>query len=286
MNFLRWAPFLSAYRFAPHRVINGTARYLARARRPQWAVQAAIAAWIRRDGIDMTDFEPGPFATLEAFFLRRLLADRRPLGKGMLLSPVDGRLVAGGVLTAATTLPIKSRWLSLDAVVNGRASPAQSPIDLHEYVGGQAAVIFLSPRGYHRVHMPTGGTVREARWIPGRYFPQNEQALQHIDRVHERNERLVLRCQSTTGGQLLLIMVGASVIGGINLTDQASSVWRHRTPTTLDLQRARGEELGHFTFGSTVVVAIPRNTGTLLHAIGTDLKMGATLFAASGTSSG
>jgi phosphatidylserine decarboxylase len=127
--------------------------------------------------------------------------------------------------------------------------------------------------------MPVDGIINEARWIPGRHFPQNEQALQHIDRVHERNERLVLRCHTSAGSELLLVMVGASVIGGITLKGVPRSSWTRPTPAVLALHRARGEEIGHFTFGSTVVVALPRQCGPLLPAVGDDLRMGQTLVA-------
>lgn len=282
MSLIRSAAFLRAYRFAPHRLINGAARRLAQARRPRWAVASAISAWIRRDRIDMTDFEDGPFGSIEEFFLRRLRPGRRPLGPG-LLSPVDGRLLAVGPLAAETTLPIKGRHLSLDRLVNGRAGRTAPRLPLDDYAGGQMAVIFLSPRGYHRVHMPTDATIVESRWLPGRYFPQNEQALAHIDGVHERNERLVLRCRPTgqTTGQrqreLLLVLVGASVIGGINLADVPRSTWMRSCPTDLNLPRDRGQELGHFTFGSTVVLALPRGSAPIVRDVGDDLKMGETL---------
>lgn len=227
----------------------------------------------------MTDFEDGPFATLEDFFLRRLREGSRPLGTGV-VSPVDGKLIAGGVLAPDTTLPIKGRDLSLDVVVNGQrpADHALASILGKYRSGGQAAVIFLSPRGYHRVHMPVDGTIETARWIPGRYFPQNEHALQHIARVHERNERLVMHCRGDGGDSLVLVMVGASAIGGIILKDVPRATWTRATPVALNLRRRQGEEIGHFTFGSTVVLAVERGGGTMQASVGHDVKMGQTLF--------
>jgi phosphatidylserine decarboxylase len=134
-------------------------------------------------------------------------------------------------------------------------------------------VIFLSPRGYHYVHMPAAGVVRDCQWIPGRYFPQNADALEHIDAVYERNERAVLRLdlepprpspspdgarKGDEGGEALMVMVGASLVGGIHLDGIARADWVKKHAVPLGQRRARGQEVGHFTFGSTVVLLFPR----------------------------
>jgi phosphatidylserine decarboxylase len=118
-------------------------------------------------------------------------------------------------------------------------------------------VIFLTPRGYHRVHMPVAGTLESVRWIPGRYFPQNEDALDVIPRVYERNERATLSCRDGEGRPFLLVMVGASLIGGIHLEGVARREWMRTREVRLDRRLAQGDEIGHFAFGSTVVVLLP-----------------------------
>lgn len=271
-------PFLRAYRLFPHRLLNQGLAQLVRARRPRWAVDAAIRLWVRRAGIDLQDFEDRAFDSVEDFFLRRLRPGARPLARG-LVSPVDGRLLAAGEVTSDAVLMVKGQRLSIDRVVNGR----HHRLPLGAYQGGRYAVIFLSPRGYHYVHMPVDGEVVSCQWIPGRYFPQNEAALRHIPRVYERNERVVLRCRMRAGPELLLVMVGASLVGGIHLRGFDRAAWVHREAMPCSLRRGKGEELGHFTFGSTVVLLLPRGAaGPLLPPLSADLHMGQALFADSG----
>lgn len=273
MSSLRSAAF-GAYRWLPHRLVNRTARLVAQSRRPARAVEWAIAAWIRHDRIDMTDFEAGPFASIEAFFLRRLRPGARPIGEG-LVSPVDGRVVAEGAVTSEATFALKGHPVSLGEVVNG----GRHGLSLKPYCGGRFISVFLSPRGYHRIHMPLAGEIVDARWIPGRFFPQNERALRVIPGVYERNERLVLRCRSD-GGELLLVLVGASVVGGIHLDGARRTDWARAGVTPLALRRERGEEIAHFTFGSTVVmVAPPALAPRPLPRPGLDLSMGESLLA-------
>ena len=244
-----------------------------RARRPRFAVAAAQQLWIRTAGIELDDSEPGPFGSLEELFLRRLRPGTRPLQSGF-VSPVDGRLVAAGRLDGASTrLRVKGRPISLDLLVNGHGRHAL-PLDV--YAGGSYAVIFLSPSGYHRIHMPTDGEIIDVRWLPGRYFPQNDIALDHIDAAYERNERVVLQFSE----KLLLVLVGASLVGGIHLEAAPQAAWRRRAPLLLARPVARGDEIAHFSFGSTVVVLQPAVAQLrVVPNVGTQLRMGETLFA-------
>jgi phosphatidylserine decarboxylase len=283
VSFIRSAAFLRAYRWFPHATINAVARRVARVRRPRWLVQAAVRAWIRRDQIDLdscTIHDPARFASLEELFLRRLRPGARPLDPAGVSAPVDGRVMAAGRLEADTRLPVKGSHLSLDRIVNGRRS--RTPLAVEPYLGGDYAVLFLSPRGYHRVHMPVDGELLDVRWLPGRLFPQNERALVHIAGVYERNERAVLRLQPADPGAtvpLLMVMVGASVVGGIELEGVSRAAWVGREPFPLAGRRARGAEIGHFTFGSTVIVVVPPGvTGPLVAKAGADVKMGERLW--------
>ncbi|HVT07811.1 MAG TPA: archaetidylserine decarboxylase [Polyangia bacterium] len=281
MSVIRSAPFLRAYHLFPHRAINGLARRLARARRPRCLVQALMRLWVRRDEIRLDDCavrDLAQFVSMEDFFLRRLRADARPIDPAGLAAPVDGRLVAAGTLEADTRLSVKGRWLSVARIVNGRV-PAD-PVPLDAYVGGSYAVLFLSPRGYHRVHAPVSGQLVDVRWVGGRFFPQNEQALARIPGVYERNERAVVRLRPAgSASDLLLVLVGASVVGGIELEGHRRADWVGPTPFALGRACARGAEIGHFTFGSTVIVFAPAGAaGDLIPAPGTDVQMGQRLW--------
>jgi phosphatidylserine decarboxylase len=271
------AAFLRRYHHLPHGFINQSFALLMRARWPRWLVRRAISGWIERDGIDMQDFEARPFLSLEDFFLRDLRPGARPLGAG-LVSPVDGRVVALGRIEPSAQLHVKGHCLSLERLVNGAgaATPERPALSLERYRGGHYVSIFLSPRGYHYVHMPAAGVVHEARWLAGRFFPQNEIALRHIPDVYEQNERLVLNLTLHGMGDALLVMVGASLIGGIQLALAPRPMFTRRRPLALEAQLAKGQRLGHFTFGSTVVLLLPPSAQPRC-ALGADVHMGEAL---------
>ena len=271
---LRSEPFFRAYRYLPHRLINLTAHKLAVATWPRPVVDAAIRTWIRRAAIDMSDFEERSYDSVEDFFLRKLRPGTRPLASG-LVSPVDGRLVGAGAMTKERPLVVKGQRISLDLLVNGKIHD----LPLASYEGGSFATLFLSPEGYHRIHMPEDGEILDCRWIPGRYFPQNEDALRYIHGIYERNERAVLRCRRDSGEEFLMVLVGASLVGGIHLEGLPRQAWIRPSAFPIHKRRAKGEEIAHFSFGSTVVLVLPRTMGGRLRPeIGSAVRMGETLW--------
>lgn len=286
MDLLTSNALLQSYFLLPHRLLNRSFSRLAMRSRPAWAVQAAIRAFARRSPLDLRDFEDGPFATVQEFFLRRLREGARPLGPGF-VSPVDGVIVASGEVEPDTALTLKGCEMSMERVVNG-AGPSEADTltwSLAPYVGGHYAALFLTPEGYHRLHMPADGTIVGWRWIPGRFFPQNASALARIAGVYERNERVGLRLRLDDGNELLMVLVGASLAGGIHVEglelralQRGGSEARIASGTT-SLRRRKGDELGHFRFGSTLVLVLPPGLGApLARPQGWGLKMGETLF--------
>lgn len=269
MNLHRHPTFLRLYQFLPHRLLNGVMGAIGRARGPRFAIEYTIRRWVERDGIDLDDFVDAPWETLEAFFLRSLRDGARPIGEG-LIAPADGIVVSAGACDAGTILQVKGKPISLDRLVHGASSRTIDLAPFQRYV-----TIFLTPRGYHHVHSPIDGELHDARWIPGRFFPQNEDALHHIDAIYERNERAVLRL-----GDLVLVMVGASLIGGIHLRDVERARWVQRAETPIGVRKAKGEAIGHFTFGSTVVTLLPSGYAGALPAPGTEIRMGQSLLTA------
>lgn len=255
--------FFRAYRAVPHAVINASFAAVARREHPRFLVRAAIRKWIDAERIDMTQFRDEEHPTLERFFLRRLRDGARPIGRG-LVSPVDGVVVAEGVIEGDAVLQVKGSPYRLSRLVNGRGL---HDVALAPFEGGRFLTIFLSPRGYHYVHAPIAGRLHDARWIPGRFFPQNEDALRHIDRIYERNERVVLRLDD-----LLTVMVGASVVGGIHV--RGVDALRRTTPHPLHRDVEKGEDLGFFTFGSTVVLVLPKGARAPRVHVGQEVRMG------------
>jgi phosphatidylserine decarboxylase len=268
MNPHRSRAFLRAYSLLPHRLLGAAARRLMRAERPRWAVRATIAVWIRRGRIELGECEPGPWRSVEAFFLRRLKAGARPQADGF-TSPADGVVAGTGPIEQGTILQVKGSPLNVARVLGAGAE------EVGALRGGRYVTIFLTPDGYHRLHMPCAAEVAEVRWIAGRFFPQNADALRVIPRIYERNERASLRCVAEGGAVFWMVLVGASLIGGIELEGLRRDEWARRTAFRWGRRFAKGEELGWFTFGSTVVIAAPRDmlrgTGP---AIGDGVRVG------------
>lgn len=273
MRLHRTRTFLRLYRYFPHRLLGQLARRIAVATRPRWAVDRAIDRWIASAGISTDEFLPGPFPSLEAFFLRRLRPGARTIADGV-VAPADGIVVGAGPISHATILQIKGVPLDLQRLVSGRGPG----LDLRAYEGGRYLTTFLTPHGYHHVHMPIACTVIDTRWVPGRAFPQNEDALRHIPRIYERNERVSLRCRDDAGHEFILVLVGASLIGGIHLVDREQPSWARPGATPWGARFARGDELGHFTFGSTVVLLVPPALAGAPPPTGAALRMGERLW--------
>lgn len=273
-DFFRSEPFFRIYRYLPHRLINLTAMKIAQTRWPRPAVDAAVQTWIRRAGIDMRDFEERSYDSVDDFFLRRLRPGARPLASG-LVSPVDGLLVGAGAIERDRPLRVKGQRISPARLVTGRVHE----LSLAAYEGGAFATLFLSPAGYHRIHMPEAGELLDCRWIPGRYFPQNEDALCHIHGIYERNERAVLRVRLDSGQEILMVLVGASLVGGIHLEGISRREWIRRSAVPIRRRAEKGEEIGHFAFGSTVVLLFPRPfAGRMIPAISSAVRMGEALW--------
>ena len=270
-------PFLPEYRLLPHRLVNGAAGILARARRPRVLIQRMIRAWIVRGGLDLSDFEPGPFESLEALFLRRLRPGARPPGQGV-VSPVDGEVVDAGTLAPWILLHVKGRAVPAERLVGGGP--------LGRLVGGAYVVVFLPPGGYHRVHMPDDGEIVGCRRVRGRFFPMSPDESRNVRDVYLRNERVALRCRLDRGGELYVVLVGASLVGGIQLEGLPRRSWaRGGAETPVSLPRRRGDEIGRFTFGSTVIV-LAEGPAVPLVAAGETVRMGRPLIAPAGTAPG
>jgi phosphatidylserine decarboxylase len=209
---------------------------------------------------DLTDAavsDPYAYPHFNAFFTRALKAGARPLAGDLrtLVSPVDGTMSQSGRLDGNRLLQAKGRHYTLQALLAGAASD-WAP----RFHGGSFATIYLAPYNYHRIHMPTDGTLQALWYVPGRLFSVNNTAAQRVQGVFARNERLVLLFEGAAG-PFAVIFVGALNVGSM------ATVWhgnitprRPRQAAALPLPpaserfRARGEEIGRFNMGSTVIL--------------------------------
>ncbi|MGE4535134.1 archaetidylserine decarboxylase [Halomonas sp.] len=238
----------------PHHLLSRLVGRLAECRQPALR-NALVRAFIRRFGVDMAEAaEPDPtaYATFNDFFTRALAADARPIGAGV-VSPADGRLSQFGAIEAGQLLQAKGHRFSAMDLLGGDGDAAR------RFLGGSFATVYLSPSDYHRVHMPVAGTLTEMVYVPGRLFSVNAATTAHVPGLFARNERLVCHFD-TKHGPMALVLVGAMIVAAIE------TVWAGQiTPLPRgDVQRirfetpvhlAKGEEMGRFKLGSTVVMA-------------------------------
>lgn len=217
----------------------------------------------------------GGFANLQQFFCRSLRPGLRPIAgdPGLLVSPADGRITACGAITAGELLQAKGHTYSV-AELLGDAARAEA------FLGGCYATVYLAPSDYHRVHAPEAGRIVEARYIPGARWSVNPHTAERVPRLFVQNERLVTYLE-TAHGTLATVMVGACLVGAIRVN--YDPLWNAGPgPHVADRRRydpapefARGQELGRFEFGSTVIlVAPPAMRTTLSAAPGQRIRMG------------
>ena len=275
------SPGLLLQHLLPHHLISRFVLRLTRVRsRP--VKNLVTRLFVRGFRPDMSDaIEPDPLAypDFNAFFTRALRADARPLAgdQRTLTSPVDGTVSQLGPITDGALLQAKGRHYTLDALLAGAA-----PDWARRFHAGSFATIYLAPYNYHRIHMPTDGTLRAIWYVPGRLFSVNAAAAAGIRDLFARNERLVLVFEGSAGA-FAVIFVGALNVGSM------ATVWhgdvtprRPRRgcalplPPEADRFRARGAEIGRFNMGSTVILLFERDRAVLDARLesGTALKMG------------
>lgn len=237
----------------PHHLLSRLVGYLAECR-VAWLKNALIRAFIKVFKVDMREAaEPDPtaYATFNDFFTRALTPHARPLGEG-LLCPADGTLSQFGPIEADKLLQAKGHRFSVVDLLGGDTQAAQ------RYSGGSYANVYLSPKDYHRVHMPLAGTLTEMVYVPGRLFSVNSATTDHVPNLFARNERLVCHFD-TEHGPMVVVLVGAMIVAAIEtvwagqVTPLSGQVQRIRFDEPIRLER--GAEMGRFKLGSTVVMA-------------------------------
>jgi phosphatidylserine decarboxylase len=234
----------------------------------------AYRAFARAVGADLTEaeLELVAYPTFGDFFARRLRRGARRVDPApeAIIAPCDGILAARGVATDGALVQAKGKNYRLDELLvdAGWATRLR---------GGAYATVYLSPRDYHRVHSPLDGRVVGYDYVPGALWPVNPHVAARRDRLLSRNERVVIRL-ATALGTLAVVMVGATGVGNIRLAHAPDSVtWRHageHRKVELDVAVARGDELGAFRLGSTVVMVFPPASVELAAEVGATLKFG------------
>lgn len=244
-----------ALRLLPRRKLSQAAGYLSDLRLPPTLARVVIGAYARAYRVDMSDTpeRDEPFESFDAFFTRPLRDEARPIECHVneLVSPSDGRLECAGSIAADGVIPVKG--------VSYRVGQLLGDEEFGDRLkGGHFAVVYLSPRDYHRVHSPVDGVVTSVRGIAGDQFPVN--SLGHVcsPTLFETNKRVVLEVATQDFGPVAVVMVGALIVGRITVSmlpeQRDVTVGVHRIEPALPV--VKGQELGAFHLGSTAVVCV------------------------------
>lgn len=256
--------FIALQYLLPHHLLSRLVGCLASTRQP-WIKDAFIQRFASRYRVDMAEaLEPDlrAYESFNAFFTRALKPGARPLAEGddVVLCPADGAISEIGRIEDGRLLQAKGHTFSLLQLVGGDTDVAD------RFQGGHFATVYLSPKDYHRVHMPLGGELESMTYVPGALFSVNQTTADNVEGLFARNERLVCLFQ-TSAGPMAVILVGAMIVAGIEtvwagpvapLRRRVSSTryGSHSTPVQLD----KGAEMGRFMLGSTAIVLFPPDT--------------------------
>lgn len=219
----------------------------------------AIQRYIRHYKIDASIIEKPvtEYRTLKEFFTRRLKAGARPIAPGhdVIVSPVDGTVSQLGDICEGTLIQAKGKEFSVTELLGGSEEEAK------RYYGGKFITIYLSPRDYHRIHMPVAGNLVRYSYLPGRLYPVNRLGIENVDRLFARNERLVTYIKTNGLGDMALVKVGALFVGSVKVVyNTATTNIKHGRQTTEPIEGTphyeKGDELGWFEFGSTVILLL------------------------------
>lgn len=250
---LKSLPFHVLPHHAISRVVHAAARW-----RAEWWKNALTGWFIRQYDVDLSEAveqNPRGYEHFNAFFTRALRPDARPLPDDIdtIVSPADGTISAIGRIEGGTLVQAKGHTFTVTELLGGDETLA------NRFHGGHYSTVYLSPSDYHRVHMPASGRLREMIHIPGRLFGVAGFSVRAVDRLFARNER-VAAVFDTARGPLAVIMVGAinvssieTVWSGVVTPPRGKRVrrWFYRSGDARSFRR--GDEIGRFNLGSTVI---------------------------------
>ena len=196
------------------------------------------------------------YSSFNAFFTRLLRNGVRPISESDIVSPVDGVVSQVGLVTSGQIVQAKGQEYSVLALLGGDDAVTS------EFVGGQFATIYLSPKDYHRIHMPVTGTLRKMRYIPGKLFSVSPRTVRAVPDLFARNERVAVTFD-TDFGPIVMVLVGAIFVGSMEtiwagqITPNYGKViqqWTYDGEQAITIEK--GQEMGRFNMGSTVVVLV------------------------------
>ncbi len=246
--------------WVPKNLISFVAGKVMHIQFPHWLSQRLISlfAKIYHINLDETEKPISAYKSIGDFFTRRLKEGTRPLGDSTYVHPADSTITARGMIKQNQLIQAKGKVYSLKSFLGVSSVEA--------WEGGFYLTYYLCPTDYHRVHSPIEGWVKEIRYIPGQLWPVNDWSVTNIDELFLKNERVVVEIESSKGGgPMAVVFVGATNVGSIRLSIEVDLRTNHghkRFPQTWSypdktLPIQKGQELGMFCMGSTVIVVAP-----------------------------
>jgi phosphatidylserine decarboxylase len=250
--------FIAALRLLPKNALSRAVGAATRLPLPAPVGRGVMGAFARRYRIDLSECgDLSGFRTFGQFFARPLREGLRPVaaGEDVLVSPVDGVVSEAGVAAEGRLVQAKGIDYTAAALVGDERVGAR-------FAGGLYATIYLSPRDYHRIHFPLGGRVLGWRYVPGKLWPVNPASVRTVPGLFTVNERLVTLLDSPLG-LVAIVAVGATVVGRVrasfdpdvpvtNLLGAQAQARDYENPIPV----AKGQELGAFEMGSTVILLL------------------------------
>lgn len=240
----------------PHHLLSRLAGCLANCTW-SWVKNPFITWFVKRYQVDMSqalEENPTAYSSFNDFFTRALKPDARPLDQtsGSILCPADGAISQLGKIEHGRIFQAKGHSFSVQELLGGNAELAAP------FQGGEFATVYLSPRDYHRVHMPLGGTLKEMIYVPGKLFSVNQTTAENVPELFARNERVVCLFD-TEAGPMAVVLVGAMIVASVE------TVWAGLVaPPSRELRSTaygqaapsleKGDEMGRFKLGSTAIV--------------------------------
>jgi phosphatidylserine decarboxylase len=259
--------FAGLQSWLPQRWLSSQMHRLARSRHPtlrKLLIGTVLRAYPQVQMTEATEPDPYAYASFNAFFTRALRGDARPLASGQrtIVSPVDGIVSQCGAIDDGRLIQAKGRPYTAAALLadDGAASV---------YAAGRYACLYLAPYNYHRIHMPCDATLVRTRYVPGQLFSVNAATSRAVANLFARNERVVCEFE-TEFGTMALVSVGALFVGSIEtvfageINPPPQQGARIRTiESGVGRRFVKGEELGRFNMGSTVILLFASSAVTL-----------------------
>lgn len=254
--------FIFFQHIVPQHLLSRCTGWLADLRQPVGLKNWVIRQFIRHFDVNMDEAEqpdPERYASFNEFFTRPLRDGARPIADADIVCPADGAISQMGAIESGLLFQAKGRYFSAADLLGGDEERAAL------FNGGQFATIYLSPKDYHRVHMPLAGRLSATTYVPGQLYSVNGVTAQNVDRLFARNERLV--CHFDTDlGPMAMVLVGAMVVAGIETVWSGQVAPPPSLPVVTDFVAVpqpvsldKGAEMGRFMLGSTVILLFPEN---------------------------